>query len=96
MRLSEARAEFERRLSYPVDRETVIGSIGDETLEAPDGEDTTVASVLERGDVDEFESAAELHDTLVALVDEGSVGREYYDDPEAEGRPDRSAEGESS
>lgn len=96
MRLSEARAEFERRLSYPVDRETVIGSVGDETLEAPDGEDTTVASVLERTDVDEFESAAELHDTLVTFVDQGSVGREYYGDPEGGGRPDRNTEGESS
>ncbi|UIO99169.1 hypothetical protein Hbl1158_11575 [Halobaculum sp. CBA1158] len=80
MRLSELRAEFSRQLSFPTDRETAVERVGDVTLEAPNGDDTTVAAVLARAETAEFDSAKELHDTLVGLVDDAFIGRKFYDD----------------
>jgi len=80
MRLSEAREAFATRLSFPTDRETVVEHVGDVTLEAPNGDDTTVAAVLDRVDTAEFASADELYDTVVTFVDDAFIGRKFYDD----------------
>ncbi|QZP38482.1 DUF5789 family protein [Halobaculum magnesiiphilum] len=80
MRLSETREAFADRLTFPIDRETVIERVGDVTLDAPNGENTTVAAVLDRSDPTTYESVEELHDTLVGLVDDAFIGRKYYDD----------------
>ncbi|MFC7069005.1 DUF5789 family protein [Halobaculum lipolyticum] len=80
MRLTEARETFDRRLTFPADREAVIDGVGDVRLEAPNGDDTTVGGVLERADATEFGSADELYDTVVAFVDDAFIGRKFYDD----------------
>lgn len=80
MRLPETREAFAERLTFPIDRETVIERVGDVTLQAPNGEDTTVAAVLDRSDETTYESAEELHDTLFGLVGDAFIGRKYYDD----------------
>ncbi|MFC7137301.1 DUF5789 family protein [Halobaculum litoreum] len=80
MRLPETRTVFADRLTFPTDRETVVTRVGDVRLEAPNGEDTTVATVLDRASVSTFASADDLHATLVAFVGDAFVGRKFYDD----------------
>ncbi|MFC7096433.1 DUF5789 family protein [Halobaculum marinum] len=80
MRLTEARAAFDRRIAFPADRDAVLEAVGDERLEAPNGDDTTVAAVLERADATAFDSADELYDTLLGFVGDAFVGRKFYDD----------------
>jgi hypothetical protein len=80
MRLPETRDLFARELSFPADRETVVDTVGDETLEAPNGEHETIREVLDRSQRDEFSSADELYDTLIPFVSDGFIGRKYYDD----------------
>ncbi|MXR41001.1 hypothetical protein GRX01_06550 [Halobaculum sp. WSA2] len=80
MRLSETRRAFETQISFPADHEAVVEQVGGVTLEAPNGDDTTVAAVLERVDDAEFDSPDELYDSLVTFVDDAFIGRKFYDD----------------
>ena len=80
MRLPETRDLFARKLEFPASRETVIETVGSTKLSPPDGESTTIRTVIERSDMDEFGSADELYDTLMTLVGAKFVGRRYYDD----------------
>ncbi len=80
MRLPETRDLFARKLEFPVSRETVIETVGGTELTPPDGESTTIGTVIERSETDAFGSADELYDTLMTLVGAQFVGRRYYDD----------------
>ena len=80
MRLPETRDLFARKLEFPVPRETVVETVGSTELSPPDGESTTIQSVIERSDIEEFGSADALYDTLMSLVGARFVGRRYYDD----------------
>jgi hypothetical protein len=80
MRLPETRDLFERELQFPVTRERVVECVGERQLEAPNGSDTTVGSVLNHCAEGEFESADALYDSLVMHVEDGFVGRKHYDD----------------
>jgi hypothetical protein len=85
MRLAETRNAFARRLSFPVDRETVLSELGEEALDAPYGDPETVADVLTRTDEASFGSADELFDTVLANVGDQYIGRKHYDDRGAQG-----------
>ncbi|GAA0292331.1 hypothetical protein GCM10009066_03560 [Halarchaeum salinum] len=50
------------------------------TIESPDGETVSLESILERGGESSFESARELHHSVLANLGEEYVGREDYDD----------------
>ncbi len=80
MRLPETRDLFARTLEFPVPRDVVIETVGSTELSPPDGESTTIGAVIERSDVEEFDSADDLYDTLMSLVGAQFVGRRYYDD----------------
>jgi hypothetical protein len=80
MRLPETRDLFSRRLSFPTTTETVSENIGDVSLEAPMGDEETIAEVLERCPENRYESADALYDALVTFVGDAYVGRKYYDD----------------
>ena len=80
MRLPETRDLFARKLEFPVPRETVVETVGSTELSPPGGESTTIQSVIERSDIEEFGSADDLYDTLMSLVGARFVGRRYYDD----------------
>jgi len=80
MRPTDAYTTFEQRYSYPVDRDTVIETMGDTTIESPTGEDTTIAETFEHADTDQFRSAQELGDTFFSWLPEQYIGRKYYDD----------------
>ena len=80
MRLPETRDLFARELEFPASRDAVVAAVGGTELSPPDGESTTIRTVIERSDVDEFGSADDLYDTLMTLVGAQFVGRRYYDD----------------
>ncbi|MEF8819978.1 MAG: hypothetical protein V5A31_11535 [Haloferacaceae archaeon] len=80
MRLPETRDLFTRRLSFPITTEAVIDEIGEVSLEAPMGDDETVAEVLSRCPEERFDSADALYDALVTFVGDAFVGRKHYDD----------------
>nr|WP_303645309.1 hypothetical protein [Salinirubrum litoreum] len=75
-------------MQFPVTRERVVDRVGERQLEAPNGSDTTVGSVLNRCTEGEFESADALYDSLVMHVEDGFVGRKNYDDRGGQRRAD--------
>ena len=80
MRPNDAYTEFERTYSYPVDRETIIETMGDRRIESPTGDGETVAETLERAGRAEFTSPGELRDAFLSCLPEQYIGRKYYDD----------------
>jgi hypothetical protein len=80
MRLPEARDLFARELQFPVRCETVVETIGDTELEAPNGASETVEEVLDRCPEEEFGSADGLYDALITFVSDAYIGRKFYDD----------------
>jgi hypothetical protein len=80
IRLPEARDLFSRTLSFPATDDEVLAELGDVTIEAQFGTDETIGDAIERSGADEFDTADELFDTLLACVGEEYVGRKQYDD----------------
>lgn len=80
MRLSETRDRFASELTFPIEHETVLDTLGDVELDAPYGDPESVADVLERAGEREYRSADELYDTLVTFVGDAYIGRKFYDD----------------
>jgi hypothetical protein len=79
MRLPETRDLFAQNLTFPVTCETVVETIGDAELEAPNGETETIDGVLDCSGR-EFDSADELYNELMTFVSESFIGRKFYDD----------------
>jgi hypothetical protein len=80
MRPTDAYTTFEQRYSYPVDRETIIETMGETPIESPTGEEATIAETLEHAETERFTSAQELGDTFFSWLPEQYIGRKYYDD----------------
>jgi len=80
MRLPETRDLFARKLQFPASRDTVLETVGSTELSPPDGEATTIRTVIERSEAEEFASADDLYDTLMTRVGAQFIGRRYYDD----------------
>lgn len=80
MRLPETRDLFARKLDFPASRDTVLERVGGTELSPPYGESTTIQAVIERSEIDTFDSADDLYDTLMTLVGAQFIGRRYYDD----------------
>lgn len=80
MRLPETRDLFARELTFPTSYQAVVERIGDEELEAPNGQSETIAEVLDRASRDRFSSADELYDELMTFVSDAFIGRKFYDD----------------
>lgn len=61
-------------------RSTVLDTVGDTVLHAPSGENKTIGDVIQRCEIDEFESADSLYDSLMTFVGDEFIGRKFYDD----------------
>ena len=88
MRLPETRDLFAQRLEFPTTRETVLETVGETELQAPTGQNETIAEVIERCDTEEFESADSLYGTLMTFVSDAFIGRKYYDDRSGSSDPE--------
>lgn len=80
MRHTDAYEAFEQTCSYPIDRETIIETMGDRTIESPTGTEETLGEILGRTETETFGSTRELFDTFVGQLGEQYVGRKFYDD----------------
>lgn len=76
----EVYEHIDRECSFPSTRETVVDRIGAARIAAPNGEDVTVRTLLERSGQPRYESRRELHTTVLANLGEAHIGRKYYDD----------------
>ncbi|GGN95300.1 MULTISPECIES: hypothetical protein [Haloarcula] len=80
MRYSETLQLFEQAFDFPTDRTTVVGQLGDVELSTPAGDVATVRDILNRTDEDTYHSPDELYTSLVGNLEDGFIGRKYYDD----------------
>jgi hypothetical protein len=80
MRLSNARDTFVSEFAFPVERETVLETLGNVEIEGPTDDPETVGEVLERTDAAEFHSVDELYDSIIGSIGSEYVGRRFYDD----------------
>lgn len=71
---------IDRKCRFPSTREAVIERIGAARIAAPNGEDVTVRTVLERSGEPRYVSPRDLHSTVLAHLGEAHIGRKYYDD----------------
>lgn len=77
---TDTRERVAEACSFPADQETVLDAVGSVTLASPGEDAVELATVLERSDQSTFESARELHHTVLANLGEEYVGRTEYDD----------------
>ena len=80
MRLSDARDRFVSEFTFPVERETVLKTIGDVEIDGLTDDPETVGDVLHRTNSEAFHSADELYDTIIGSIGSEYVGRRFYDD----------------
>lgn len=80
MRLPETRDLFVYEVDFPASSDTVVEAVGDQRLEAPNGDDECIKDILDRSGAEEFAHADELYDTLLTCVSDAYIGRKYYDD----------------
>ena len=80
MRPTDAYETFDEAYSYPIDRETVIETMGETTIESPNGPGETIAETLRRSGTEQFRSAQELTDAFMGTLSDEYIGRKFYDD----------------
>lgn len=80
MRYSDTMQLFDQAFEFPADRERVVEQMGGIELTKPAGETTTVGEVLRRTDEQSYESPDSLYTSLVGNLEDGFIGRKYYDD----------------
>ncbi|MFB6128484.1 MAG: hypothetical protein ABEJ47_01855 [Halorhabdus sp.] len=80
MRHSETRELFEQTFEFPADHDTVVEQLGDVELTSPVGDVVTIRSILERTNETSYRSADGLYTTLLGGLEDGFIGRKYYDD----------------
>jgi hypothetical protein len=73
--------------SYPMEKEAVVDQFGDRELEFT-GEETTVRETLAPMGETTFDSADEVEQSLLSMVDDDAVGREEYSDRGSGTTPD--------
>ncbi|WP_135306413.1 DUF5789 family protein [Haloarcula amylovorans] len=80
MRYSETLQLFEQAFTFPADRDTVLKQLGAVELMTPAGDTVTLREVLERTDEAIYHTPDELYSSLVGNLEDGFIGRKYYDD----------------
>ena len=81
MRASQLYPFLDARLEFPIDHSTVVRLVGAVEIEAPDEhESEAIATVLDRIDDGDFDSARGLTSTILSGLGPQYVGRRYYDD----------------
>jgi hypothetical protein len=80
MRYSETLELFEEQFEFPAEQGTVVGELGEIELRTPAGDTVTVGEVLQRTNDLAYDSPGELHRTLIGNLEDGFIGRKFYDD----------------
>lgn len=80
MRHSETLQLFEQAFDFPVDYDTVEEQLGNVELNTPAGDVVTVQDVLSRTDERSYRSPDALYTSLIGNLEDGFIGRKYYDD----------------
>jgi len=80
MRYSETLQLFEQAFEFPADQETVVERLGTVELTNPAGETVTVGTVLERTDETTYPTPNDLYISLIGNLEDGFIGRKFYDD----------------
>lgn len=80
MRYSDTLQLFEQAFEFPADHETVVAHVGDVELTTPAGDAITVRSILERTDETTYHTSDDLYISLLGNLEDGFIGRKYYDD----------------
>jgi hypothetical protein len=80
MRPTDAYDAFDETYSYPIDLDTVLQTMGEETIESPNGTDETIAEIFGPAEAGTYDSSRDLHDEFVSYLGDQYVGRKFYDD----------------
>jgi hypothetical protein len=80
MRYSETEQLFQQAFEFPVDHETVVGQLGEVELATPAGDAVTIRAVLGRTNEHTYSSPEGLYTSLLRNLEDGFIGRKYYDD----------------
>jgi hypothetical protein len=78
--------DLDRKLEehdYPTTSEEILAAYGEETLEMENGSETLreiLGPLGEDGQIQEYESAEEVHQAIYNMVGAEAVGRRYYSD----------------
>jgi len=80
MRHSDAYDEFERAYSYPIDRQTVIETMGEQTIESPNGGGKTIAEIMDHAESETYDSPRALYEEFLSCLGDQYIGRKFYDD----------------
>ncbi|MFB6151378.1 MAG: hypothetical protein ABEJ40_06190 [Haloarculaceae archaeon] len=80
MRFKDIYDTFEQTYSYPVERETVIETLGERTIEAPNGSGETIAEIMARTETETYASPRDLFEEFFGHLGDEYIGRKYYDD----------------
>ncbi|MFB6081247.1 MAG: hypothetical protein ABEJ67_00360 [Halanaeroarchaeum sp.] len=77
---SDARDVIVSECEFPAAQEEVAAALEEEAIRSPSGEPVDIPSVLAVTDEEEFATADEVHNTVLANLSEDHVGRKHYDD----------------
>jgi hypothetical protein len=80
MRYSETHQLFDQAFDFPADQDTVVRQLGDVELTTPAAETVTVGEVLKRTEGTTYHSSNELYTSLLGNLEDGFIGRKFYDD----------------
>lgn len=81
MELNELPDLVDDEFTYPITTETVIETIGDRTVDAPNGSGSEdLETILDRTGETSFEVSDELITAIRGNVSDEYIGRKYYDD----------------
>lgn len=80
MRYSETEQLFEQAFEFPVAHETVVGQLGEVELKTPSGDAVTINAILKRTNENTYQSPEGLYMSLLRNLEDGFIGRKYYDD----------------
>ncbi|MFC6941560.1 hypothetical protein ACFQE8_16560 [Salinirubellus sp. GCM10025818] len=80
MRLPELRDRLDEECTFPLETDRAAVLLENVRLDPPNGEPVELSTVLERDEETTYRSSRELHDSVLANLDERHVGRKHYDD----------------
>lgn len=80
IRPAETYELVEEACSFPAHRDTVVERVGATELLSAGGETVALETLLARSQPTHYESARELHNTVMSNLGADFIGREGYDD----------------
>lgn len=80
MRYSETLQLFDQAFEFPAGRDSVVEQLGTVELTTPAGDRVTIRDILERTDETTYHSPDDLYTSLIGNLEDGFIGRKYYDD----------------